>query len=100
MYSIELMKMIKDMLDGNTGANDFSFDFPARMSFVYDEFLEENPKLCDYLGEEMPDLCSWFDPHNTGCEGTIDEKVFREKVEDIYIKALPLILSMNMKKIS
>ncbi len=100
MYSIELMKMMRDLLNGNYDTNDFSFDFPDRLHEIYDEFLMENKELCDYLEGEMPELCSWFDPYNTGDAGTLNEKEFKDKVSEIYQKALPMILSIDTKLIS
>ena len=100
MYSIELMKMIKDQLDGKYNTNEFSYDFPDRLQEVYDEFLEENKELCDYLEDELPELCSWYDPHGTGDDDTLNDKEFNGKLKEIYEKALPMVLLAKQKKIS
>lgn len=91
-YTNELMLMIAKFLYGEYDAEQFSFDFPAVLSKVYDTFSEENPDLCDYLEEEMPEVCSYFDAHDTGDPDTLNEQQFRTKVMDIYRNALPLSL--------
>lgn len=99
MYTNELMLMMSRFLYGEYDPEAFSFDFPARLAFVYDEFINENKSLCDWIEDEMPEICGWFDPHNTGCEGTYGEDVFREKVYDVYVKALAFAKPL-MKQIS
>ncbi len=47
----------------------------------------------------MPEVCQWYDPHNTGDEGTYGLAEFRKKVYDIYLTALPMA-EMALKKIS
>jgi hypothetical protein len=85
-----LMLMIAKFLYGEYDAEQFSFDFPATLSDAYDAFHEENADLCDYLEEEMPEVCGYFDPHDTGDPDTLDEERFRSHVMEIYQKALPL----------
>lgn len=99
MYTNELMLMISKFLYDEYNAAEFSFDFPARLSEVYDEFVVENENLCDLLEDEMPEICSWFDPHSTGCEGTTNEQEFKQKVLAVYSRALPLVV-FGSKKVS
>lgn len=99
MYSNELMLMIAKFLYGEYDAEAFSFDFPARLSDVYNDLMKENSRLCDLLEDDMPDICQWYDPHDTGNEGTYGLKEFRAKVFDIYRKALS-VTEPVMKKIS
>ena len=68
-----LMLMIAKFLYGEYDAERFSFDFPATLSDTYDAFHKENADLCDYLEEEMPEVCGYFDPHGTGDPGTLGE---------------------------
>ena len=96
MLTRELMLMISRFLFGDFDANDFSFEFPARLNYVYNDFLRENPELCDVLEEDMPEICSYFDPHNTGDPGTYDEKTFREKVSAVYQKAIVYALAAKV----
>lgn len=89
-YTNELMLMIAKFLYGEVDAQAFSFDFPARLSEVFHEFQAENGDLCDYLEGEMPELCSAFDPHSTGDDGTLNAGQFQAMVLEVYQKALPL----------
>ena len=97
-YTNEMMLMISKFLYGELDAEKFSFDFPARLSFIYDEFLKENRELCDYLEDEMPEVCQWYDPHNTGEPGVYNLDTFRKKVYEVYFNALPM--TQRLKKIS
>lgn len=97
MYSNELMLMIAKFLYGEYSAEDFSFDFPARLSYVYDEFMQENSELCNLLEDEMPEICADYDQY--GLEDTYDAKEFRKRVFSVYIKALNLT-EPELRKIS
>ena len=85
-----LMLMIAKFLYGEYDAERFSFDFPATLSDTYDAFHKENADLCDYLEEEMPEVCGYFSPQSRGDPGTLGEEQFRSRVMEIYQKALPL----------
>lgn len=89
-YTNELMLMIAKFLHGELDAEAFSFEFPARLSEVFDDFQVENGALCDHLEEEMPELCAAFDPHGTGDDGVLDGEQLRAAVLEVYQKALPL----------
>ena len=89
-YTNELMLMIAKFLYGEYDAAEFSFDFPAALSDAYTLFIEENKELCTYLEDEMPELCAAFDPHGTGDEDTLNAEQFRNKVLEVYQKALPI----------
>lgn len=89
-YTNELMLMIAKFLYGEFDAEAFSFEFPATLSAAYKDFLEENTELCNYLEDEMPELCASYDPYGTGEPDTLDGEAFRQKVLEIYQKALPL----------
>lgn len=98
-YTNQLMLMIAKFLYGEMDAASFSFDFPAVMGSAYDTFQAENPKLCDLLEEELPDICSQFDPYSTGSPDTLDEFTFHQKVLELYQQALPLSI-IPTKKVS
>lgn len=89
-HTNRMMRMIARFLCGGYDAARFSFDFPAALSAAHDAFREENAALCDYLEEEMPELCGWYDPHGTGAPGTLDAEAFRSRVMKVYQKALRL----------
>lgn len=91
-----LMLMIAKFLYGEYEALRFSFDFPVELAEVYGEFHEENAELCEFLDDEMPEVCAAFDPHETGEAGTSGEVGFRNKVMAIYQRAL----SLSMKTAS
>ena len=91
MYGRELILMMSNFLKGNYDAEAFSFDFPERLSEVYEELLRENQPLCDCLEEDMPEICSWYDPHDTGDEGTYGLGEFKKKVSGVYLKASALL---------
>lgn len=80
----ELIQMIAKFLHGEYDAEQFSFDFPAALSNDYNAFREKNVELCDYLEEEMPEVCRHFDPYGTGNPDTLDEEHFRYRVMEIY----------------
>ncbi len=86
----KMMLMLAYFLYGDRNAEEFSFDFPAKLASVYADLEAENPELAVLLNEEMPETCSWFDPYNTGDEGTMNELQFREKVAEVYQRAVPL----------
>ena len=89
-HTNRMMRMIARFLCGGYDAARFSFDFPAALSAAHDALHEENAALCDYLEEEMPELCGWYDPHATGDPGTLDGEAFRSRVMKVYQKALRL----------
>lgn len=89
-HTNKLMLMIAKFLYGEYDAADFSFDFPELLSDSYEAFQHENPELCDYLEDEMPELCASFDPHGIEEDGTIGERQFREQVLKVYQTALPM----------
>ena len=93
MIARELMSMILSFLYGEYDAGDFSFDFPAKLSFNYTALLTENKHLCDLLEEDVPDICASFDPYNLADKGTFGEREFRDKILAIYLKALPIAIS-------
>lgn len=99
MYTNETMLEISNFLYGNYEPEAFSFEFPERLCEIFDALKTENKELAVLLNDEMPEICGWFDPHNTGCEGTYGEDVFREKVYNVYVKALALAKPL-MKKTS
>jgi hypothetical protein len=99
MYSDELMLMIAKFLYGEYDAEGFSFDFPARLSYIYDDLRKENEQLCDLFEDDMPEICAGYDPHGTGDDDTYGLSEFKSRVFDIYGKALPLV-NPNLRKIS
>lgn len=90
MFGQELLQMMKDFIDGKFEAEPFSFDFPARLSYVYDGFYKENQKLCDLLEENMPEYCAAFDPYIAGDPELLNAEQLKAKVRAVYEKALSL----------
>ncbi len=90
MITNKLLMMIARFLYGEYDANDFSYDFPDELIATYAELQIENNELAILLNDEMPDICAFFDPYDTGDPDTLDEKAFKEKVLAVYMKALPL----------
>lgn len=91
----KLLNQIKDFLDGKTDAEEFSFDFPAELVYVYDELEQENPALAELLNEEMPETCCNFEPYEAERRSRPDiylsEEQMRKKVAEVYEKALKLV---------
>lgn len=85
-----LMLMIAKFLYGEYGAEQFSFDFPNALADAYNEFQLENAALCNYLDDEMPEVCAYYDSHQTGDPSTLNEDQFRTQVMNIYKNALPM----------
>ena len=90
MLTNEIMLMISNMLYGSYDAAQFSYDFPAKLVEVSEAFERENPMLSQLLGEELPEICGFFDPYDTHSTGTHGENDFRRKVLDVYKRAVPL----------
>lgn len=93
--SNELIDMMKGFLEGNVHVNDFSFDFPARLSFVFEELERENAMLAELLSKDMPEVCSGYEPDEEQRKQYPDlyfsEQQIREKVLEVYTQALPLL---------
>lgn len=89
--SMELINMLDEFLNGGMNAEDFSFDFPARLAYVFDELEKENAALANLLGDELPLLCGDYEPdEETRKEHPrwyISEQQMREKVLEVYSKA-------------
>jgi len=96
-HTYELMVMIAGFLFGDADAKEFSYGFPARLTDVYEAFYDENPALCDLLEDEMPEICGYFDVHETGSRFTYPEDAFRAKVMEVYLRAVSLA---TVKKVS
>ena len=90
MYGQELLSMMKDFIDGRLEADPFSFDFPGRLAFVYQNFQKENPKLCNLLEENMPDYCAAYDPDPGNEPDLLNGEQLRQKVKAVYEKAIIL----------
>lgn len=90
MYGQELLSMMKNFIDGQLEPDSFSFDFPGRLAFVYQHFQKENPELCDLLEENMPDYCAAYDPDPNGDPDLLTGEQLRQKVKEIYEKAVSL----------
>jgi hypothetical protein len=90
MFGQELLQMMKDFLNGKIEPEQFSFDFPARLSYVYDDFHKENPKLCDYIEEDIPEFCAAFESNPGGNSELLNADQLKEKVKVAYQKALAI----------
>ena len=85
-----IIEMIKNFLDGNYDPMEFSYDLPNELVDSYDKMEKENKELTQLLNEEIPDICSWYDPDSNE-EGCLNENQFKEKIKIEYEKALELI---------
>jgi hypothetical protein len=87
--------MMKDFLDGKIDAEEFSFEFPARLAYVTPELDKENPQLSDLLNEDLPETCCNFEPYEAERLSRPDiylsEEQMRKKVAEVYEKALKLV---------
>lgn len=77
----KLLKMMKDLIDGNYNCNDFSYDFPNEML----ELEDENLLL---LLDEMPEICAGYDPYKEDEEDLLNEEELKTRVEEVYNKIL------------
>ncbi len=98
MATNKLLLMISQFLFGDYDPEEFSWDFPAELVETHADLEAENHELAEILNEEMPETCSWFDPYNTGDEGTINESQFRQQVMETYQKAVAI--AARAKKVS
>ena len=86
----KIMEMIKKFLDGNYDSMELSYDLPNELADLYEKMEKENKELTKLLNNEIPDICSWYDPDSNE-EGCLNEKQFKEKIKIEYEKALELI---------
>ncbi|MDY3368902.1 hypothetical protein [Zhenhengia yiwuensis] len=77
----KLLKMMKDLIDGNYNCNDFSYDFPNEML----ELKDENLLL---LLDEMPEICADYDPYKEDEEDLLNDEELKTRVEEVYNKIL------------
>ncbi len=88
-YTNELMLLIAKYLYGEYSAQYFSETFEARYRYVYEDFAAENRVLCEELDDIAYD-CAFLDIHDTNENELIKEPEFREKVAEVYQRAVPL----------
>ena len=77
----KLLKMMKDLIDGNYNCNDFSYDFPNEML----ELKDENLLL---LLDEMPEICADYYPYKEDEEDLLNDEELKTRVEEVYNKIL------------
>lgn len=77
----KLLRMMKDLIDGNYNCNDFSYDFPNEML----ELEDENLLL---LLDEMPEICADYDPYKEDEEDLLNDEELKTRVEEVYNKIL------------
>lgn len=77
----KLLKMMKDLIDGNYNCNDFSYDFPNEMLDLEDENLL-------LLLDEMPEICADYDPYKEDEEDLLNDEELKTRVEEVYNKIL------------
>lgn len=77
----KLLKMMKDLMDGNYNCNDFSYDFPNEMLDLEDENLL-------LLLDEMPEICADYDPYKEDEEDLLNDEELKTRVEEVYNKIL------------
>jgi len=94
MSATRIMGMIKDFLEGNVKADTFSFDLPDALIEFGSAMKRANPALYELLNEELPDICSYYEPNTDERSERpeyLDENEFRGKVQQIYSDAIELI---------
>lgn len=91
MVAHTLLDAMKQFLDGQTQPLDFSFDFPLLLRETDQQLQRENPALSDLLNDDLPEICSWYEPNPSArTVDCLDEESFRKKVAAIYKKAQKL----------
>ena len=88
-YTNELMLLIAKYIYGEYSAKYFCEAFEARYRYVYEDFAAENQALCEELDDIAYD-CAFLDIYGTNEKGLIKEPEFREKVSEVYQRAVPL----------
>lgn len=90
----EMVHMLKQFIEGVTDAGGFSFDFPARLSFVFGELEKENEDLANLL-DGLTEACGDYEPdEETRKEHPkwyVSEQQLRDKVSEVYEQAQRLI---------
>ncbi|GGD88285.1 hypothetical protein [Paenibacillus nasutitermitis] len=89
-----LLNQIKSFLDGSTDPWEFSFDFPSELVETHEELEKENSRLCNLLNDDMPEICSYFEPEENARSQMpeyLDEDQFKAKVTEVYMEALRLV---------
>ncbi|WP_273483634.1 hypothetical protein [Desulforamulus ruminis] len=89
-----LMGTIKEFLEGKYPASDFSFDFPDLLNESGPELEETNPELYNLLNEDLPEICSYFEPDDEARNQRpeyLNETQFKEQVQRVYEKAVKLM---------
>lgn len=79
----KLLKMMKDLIDGNYNCNDFSYDFPEEMLGIEDDSLL-------FLLDNMPEICADYDPYKEDEEELLNDEELRVKVKEIYNKIVSM----------
>lgn len=86
----EIINMIRAFLDNNYDSKEFSYDLPNRLIVSYEQMEKENKAVTILLNEDLPVICSWYDPDSDE-DGCLNEIEFKEKVKFEYEKALKLM---------
>lgn len=94
MATEKVVGMIKSFLDERIDTEEFSFLFPDVLLAMWDAMEKENPNLTYLLNEEMPEICSYFEPEANARSQRpeyLDETEFRKKVTAVYKNVLELM---------
>ncbi len=87
MLKNKLLLLIANFLHGAADAGEFSYAFPEALAQA-EEALEKEDARFARIMDEMPEICAAYDPYGSGDPDTLDEAAFRERVRDIYVRAI------------
>lgn len=86
----EHLDMLRQMLNKQYDAWEFTYDFAWEGSSLADELSKTSEKAADAVWD-LIDACGYFDPYNTGSPDTIDEASFRAKAQYAYDEAMQVL---------
>ena len=80
----QLLEMINRFLSGEDDPMTFSYDLPSQIIESAEEIRKVDSRLFSIINEELPDICSWFDPEGKpGDYGhVLDLPLFKAKVKE------------------
>lgn len=71
-----LLKMMEALIEGNYDCNEFSYVFPELLLDADDEVND--------LFEDLPEICSLYDPYWSGEADALGERAFIETIKKTY----------------
>lgn len=94
MSAIRIMEILKGFVEGKQNADIFSFELPEALIEYGPELEQANLEMYELLNDELPDICSYYEPNaeeRSSRPEYLNENEFKEKVKEIYYKAINLI---------